>query len=190
MMGNKYGLLQKLERINDRDVNLNNEPVRFFLKPTAINIHSLNRKGQHLSQILITLSIFHVHLSLFLYLSLVFFLLLTLEKYFKDWNKILLDKDEKERVDNFAIISRDDITRRKAADEMKIAADRQAKYENQLKKMGIPVIVGLVRNICSLLITIELLSIDLIFQLSHRDQLIVISHPMSDLCILISKERQ
>jgi hypothetical protein len=27
---------------------------------------------------------------------------------------------------------------------MKIAADKQAKYENQLKKMGLPVIVGLV----------------------------------------------
>lgn len=67
-----------------------------------------------------------------------------LEKYFNDWNKILLDKDEKERMDNFAVISRDDLSRRKVADEMKIAADKQAKYESQLKKMGIPVIVGLV----------------------------------------------
>lgn len=68
-----------------------------------------------------------------------------LEKYFNDWNKILLDKDEKERIENFAIISRDDIARRKKiADDMKVAADRQAKYENQLKKMGLPVIVGLV----------------------------------------------
>lgn len=47
-------------------------------------------------------------------------------------------------MDNFAIISRDDLSRRKVADEMKIAADKQAKYESQLKKMGIPVIVGLV----------------------------------------------
>lgn len=47
-------------------------------------------------------------------------------------------------MDNFAIISRDDLSRRKVADEMKVAADKQAKYENQLKKMGIPVIVGLV----------------------------------------------
>lgn len=67
-----------------------------------------------------------------------------LEKYFNDWNKILLDKDEKERMENFAVISRDDLSRRKVADEMKIAADKQAKYESQLKKMGIPVIVGLV----------------------------------------------
>lgn len=66
------------------------------------------------------------------------------EKYFNDWNKILLDKDEKERMDSFAVISRDDLSRRKVADEMKIAADKQAKYESQLKKMGIPVIVGLV----------------------------------------------
>lgn len=67
-----------------------------------------------------------------------------LEKYFNDWNKILLDKDEKERMDNFAVISRDDLSRRKVADEMKVSADKQAKYESQLKKMGIPVIVGLV----------------------------------------------
>lgn len=66
------------------------------------------------------------------------------EKYFNDWNKILLDKDEKDRMDNFAVISRDDLSRRKVADEMKIAADKQAKYESQLKKMGIPVIVGMV----------------------------------------------
>lgn len=50
-------------------------------------------------------------------------------------------------MDNFAIISRDDLSRRKVADEMKIAADKQAKYESQLKKMGIPVIVGLVNKI-------------------------------------------
>lgn len=49
-------------------------------------------------------------------------------------------------MDNFAIISRDDLSRRKIADEMKIAADKQAKYESQLKKMGIPVIVGLVNS--------------------------------------------
>jgi hypothetical protein len=70
------------------------------------------------------------------------------EKYFNEglqWNKILLDKDEKERMDNFAIISRDDLSRRKVADDMKISADKQAKYESQLKKMGIPVMVGLVR---------------------------------------------
>jgi len=66
------------------------------------------------------------------------------EKYFKDWNKILLDKDEKDRIDNFAIISRDDIVRRKIADEMKLSANKQAEYEGYLKKMGIPVIVGLV----------------------------------------------
>jgi hexosaminidase len=66
------------------------------------------------------------------------------EKYFNDWNKILLDKDEKDKMDSFAIISRDDLTRRKVADEMKIAADKQAKYESQLKKIGVPVIVGLV----------------------------------------------
>jgi len=65
------------------------------------------------------------------------------EKYFNDWNKILLDKDEKERMDNFASISRDELSRRKVADEMKAAAERQSKYESQLKKMGIPVIVGL-----------------------------------------------
>lgn len=47
-------------------------------------------------------------------------------------------------MDNFAIISRDDLSRRKVADEMKVSADKQAKYETQLKKMGIPVIVGLV----------------------------------------------
>lgn len=47
-------------------------------------------------------------------------------------------------MENFAIISRDEIARRKMADEMKVAADRQARYEGQLKKMGIPVIVGLV----------------------------------------------
>lgn len=82
-----------------------------------------------------------------------------LEKYFNDWSKILLDKDEKERMDKFAVISRDDLSRRKVADEMKMMADRQAKYETQLKKMGIPVIVGLVicgnqcsqSNVCSLL---------------------------------------
>lgn len=50
-------------------------------------------------------------------------------------------------MDNFAIISRDDLSRRKIADEMKMAADKQAKYESQLKKMGIPVIVGLVKII-------------------------------------------
>lgn len=50
-------------------------------------------------------------------------------------------------MDNFAIISRDDLSRRKVADEMKIAADKQAKYESQLKKMGIPVIVGMVSSI-------------------------------------------
>lgn len=66
------------------------------------------------------------------------------EKYFNDWSKILLDKDEKEKMDKFAVISRDDLSRRKVADEMKMMADRQAKYESQLKKMGIPVIVGLV----------------------------------------------
>lgn len=66
------------------------------------------------------------------------------EKYFNDWSKILLDKDEKERMDKSAVISRDDLSRRKVADEMKMMADRQAKYESQLKKMGIPVIVGLV----------------------------------------------
>jgi hypothetical protein len=74
----------------------------------------------------------------------IFRLFSRLEKYFNDWNKILLDKDEKERIDNFAVISRDDLSRRKVADEMKAAADKQAKYESQLKKMGIPVIVGLV----------------------------------------------
>lgn len=73
------------------------------------------------------------------------------EKYFNDWSKILLDKDEKERMDKFAVISRDDLSRRKVADEMKMMADKQAKYELQLKKMGIPVIVGLVigANQCS-----------------------------------------
>lgn len=68
------------------------------------------------------------------------------EKYFNDWNKILLDKDEKDKMDTFAIISRDDLSRRKVADDMKMTAEKQAKYESQLKKMGIPVIVGLVRN--------------------------------------------
>jgi hypothetical protein len=72
-------------------------------------------------------------------------ILLLSEKYYNDWNKILLDKDEKDKMDNFAIISRDDLTRRKVADDMKIAAEKQAKYESQLKKMGVPVIVGLVR---------------------------------------------
>lgn len=71
-------------------------------------------------------------------------MILVTEKYFKDWNKILLDKDEKDRIDNFAIISRDDIVRRKIADEMKLSANKQAEYEGYLKKMGIPVIVGLV----------------------------------------------
>lgn len=70
-----------------------------------------------------------------------------LEKYFKDWNKILLDKDEKDRIENFAIISRDEIVRRKIADEMKMSANKQAEYEGYLKKMGIPVIVGLVCKI-------------------------------------------
>lgn len=78
-----------------------------------------------------------------------------LEKYFNDWNKIFLDKDEKERMDNFAVISRDDLSRRKVADEMKIAADKQAKYESQLKKMGIPVIVGLV-NVAHVTLIIRL----------------------------------
>lgn len=66
------------------------------------------------------------------------------EKYLNDWNKILLDKDEKDRIENFAIITRDDVARKKVANEMKLASDRQNKYENQLKKMGLPVIVGLV----------------------------------------------
>ncbi|KAL7034425.1 hypothetical protein ACKWTF_007961 [Chironomus riparius] len=109
MVGNKYGLLQKLG-MNRKDANSENEPI--LLKPTAINLqtlYALNRR----------------------------------EKYFKDWNKILLDKDEKDRIDNFAIISRDDIVRRKIADEMKLSANKQAEYEGYLKKMGIPVIVGL-----------------------------------------------
>lgn len=70
-------------------------------------------------------------------------ILFELEKYFNDWNKILLDKDEKDRMDSFAVISRDDLSRRKVADEMKLAADKQSKYESQLKRMGVPVIVGL-----------------------------------------------
>lgn len=55
-----------------------------------------------------------------------------------------MDKDEKDRIDNFAIISRDEIVRRKIADEMKLSANKQAEYEGYMKKMGLPVIVGLV----------------------------------------------
>lgn len=89
----------------------------------ALYIHKKNKKSQTL-QTLISMTF--------------------LEKYFNDWSKILLDKDEKEKMDKFAVISRDDLSRRKVADEMKMMADKQAKYESQLKKMGIPVIVGLV----------------------------------------------
>lgn len=53
------------------------------------------------------------------------------------------DKDEKDRMENFAILSRDELTRRKANDEIKLSADKQAQYEHHLKKMGVPVIVGL-----------------------------------------------
>jgi hypothetical protein len=130
MISNKNGLLHKLG-LNGREVNFNNEQIRFF-KPTANNIYSLGgRKGKAIKFQSFP-SFFHSEFSF------------SLEKYFNDWNKILLDKDEKERMDNFAVISRDDLSRRKVADEMKIAADKQAKYESQLKKMGIPVIVGLV----------------------------------------------
>lgn len=47
-------------------------------------------------------------------------------------------------MENFAILSRDDLARKKITDEMKLATDTQTKYENQLKKMALPVIVGLV----------------------------------------------
>lgn len=46
MVGNKYGLLQKLG-INGRDIDKDNEPI--LLKPTAINLqtlHALNRRGK------------------------------------------------------------------------------------------------------------------------------------------------
>lgn len=44
MLGTKQnGLLHKLG-INGREINFNNEPLRFF-KPTAGNIFSLGRKG-------------------------------------------------------------------------------------------------------------------------------------------------
>jgi hypothetical protein len=45
MLGNKYGLLQKL---GASDANSNGEPIRYFIKPTAINLqtlHALNRRG-------------------------------------------------------------------------------------------------------------------------------------------------
>jgi hypothetical protein len=131
----KYGMLQKLA-VNQKDVN---EPLRFLYKPTAINLqtlHDLNRRGK----LFCNVNFMHEQFRNVLSVS-----LSHTEKYFKDWNKILLDKEEKERIENFAIISRDEIARRRVADEMKVAADRQAKYEAQLKKMGIPVIVGLVR---------------------------------------------
>lgn len=78
-------------------------------------------------------------------------------------------------MDNFAIISRDDLSRRKVADEMRVAADKQAKYENQLKKMGIPVIVGLVKY--SL---ISESSQRLIRDFSYRVQLIAIRRLTTD----------
>lgn len=129
MLENKQsGLLHKLG-LNGREISFkDNEPLRFF-KPTLSSGFSLGRKGEKKKKWK------NEPLSLIWRIS---------EKYFNDWNKILLDKDEKERMDKFAVISRDDLTRRKVADEMKMATERQAKYESQLKKMGIPVIVGLV----------------------------------------------
>lgn len=45
MLGNKQnGLLHKIA-INGREINFNNEPLRFF-KPTAGNIFTLGRKGK------------------------------------------------------------------------------------------------------------------------------------------------
>lgn len=45
MLGNKQnGFLNKLG-INGRDVNSNNEPLRFF-KPTANSLYSIGRKGE------------------------------------------------------------------------------------------------------------------------------------------------
>lgn len=44
MLGNKHnGLLHKLG-LNGREINFNNEPIRFF-KPTVSNLYSIGRKG-------------------------------------------------------------------------------------------------------------------------------------------------
>jgi hypothetical protein len=57
-------------------------------------------------------------------------------------NKILSDKSPK----YLDLIDENEIERKKKMEEMKIMTETQRKYESQLKKMGIPVINGLVSH--------------------------------------------
>lgn len=57
-------------------------------------------------------------------------------------NKILSDKSPK----SSSFLDENVQERRRKLEEMRIASENQKKYENQLKKMGIPVINGLVNE--------------------------------------------
>lgn len=65
------------------------------------------------------------------------------DKHFKQFDSFLMDKEAKKVLQNLQMPSRDEIARRRDSDHLRNAAERQAHYEHELNRMGIPVIAGL-----------------------------------------------
>jgi len=62
---------------------------------------------------------------------------------FDKLDPILLNKQSAKYLQNLEMPSRDEIVRRKIAEQLRYAAEKQTNYEHELQKMGIPIVAGL-----------------------------------------------